>query len=106
MNIYNVYVSFIYIITYSLFAPYVFILDEHGATFLCQEEGRFQHYGTSLLAEVVPDVVPRVLGKYHFVEGPVSRITAAVLSPKSFAIAYRLSSVGREASVSLAPWRR
>eukprot|EP00434_Breviolum_minutum_P022944 symbB.v1.2.020240.t1/scaffold1693.1/size105633/10 len=78
--------------------------------------GKWEHFGTSLLAEVLPgerqsgQIVPRVLGKYRFAQGAVSRISAAPLSSKLFAIAYRGgrtsdvedASSSREASVSLA----
>lgn len=81
--------------------------------------GKWEHFGTSLLADILPDerlggqMVPRVLGKYHFAQGAVSRISAAPLSSKLFAIAYRQGrsqnmekvddkSPSREASVSLA----
>ncbi|CAL1163201.1 unnamed protein product [Cladocopium goreaui] len=80
--------------------------------------GKWEHFGTSLLADILPDerlggqMVPRVLGKYHFAQGAVSRISAAPLSSKLFAIAYRQGrsqnmekvddkSPSREASVSL-----
>lgn len=78
--------------------------------------GKWEHFGTSLLAEVLPgerqggQMVPRVLGKYRFAQGAVSRISTAPLSSKLFAIAYRRgrtpdvegASSSREASVSLA----
>ncbi|CAJ1361899.1 unnamed protein product [Effrenium voratum] len=49
--------------------------------------------------------MPKLLGKYHFAKGAVTRITAAPLSSKTFAIAFRQSresAAYREASVSLA----
>lgn len=79
--------------------------------------GKWEHFGTSLLfgmdETLGGQMVPRVLGKYHFAQGAVSRISAAPLSSKLFAIAYRqgrsqnMEKVedkfqSREASVSLA----
>eukprot|EP00439_Symbiodinium_sp_Y106_P023005 s3109_g2.t2 len=54
--------------------------------------------------------MPKLLGKYRFAQGAVSRITAAPISPSAFAIAYRQSrgvdienvSPSKQASVSLA----
>jgi len=81
-------------------------------------DGQFDHYGASLLAELPvaegkqgePIGMPKLLGKYRFAQGAVSRITAAPISPSAFAIAYRQSrgvdienvSPSKEASVSLA----
>ncbi|CAJ1444081.1 unnamed protein product [Effrenium voratum] len=67
-----------------------------------------EHFGTSLLAEMSDSkdaMMPKLLGKYHFAKGAVTRITAAPLSSKTFAIAFRQSresAAYREASVSLA----
>jgi len=89
-----------------LFADHVPVKDR---------DGQFDHFGTSLLAEIPvmhgePLVAPKLLGKYHFAKGAVSRITAAPISSKSFAIAFRQgpgqdfenASPSREATVSLA----
>ncbi|CAK9028303.1 unnamed protein product [Durusdinium trenchii] len=73
--------------------------------------GKMEHFGTSLLAEIMDErsgqMAPRVLGKYHFAQTRVSRLSAAPLSSKTFAIAYRelpdkADSPSREASVALA----
>lgn len=68
--------------------------------------GDFDMFGASLLAELVPGQEgtapksPKLLGKYRFVEGPVSRISVAALSPLSFVVAYRAGQGPNEAAVS------
>jgi len=80
--------------------------------------GKFDSFGSSLLAEFPADhgkgnaglVVAKLLGKYRFATGAVSRLSAAPLSSKSFAVAYRQGKAqaqdseqqSREATVSLA----
>lgn len=65
-------------------------------------------YGSAVLAKIDPDgfAQPELLGKQRFVNGPVARVSAARLSPSTFAIAYRLGDDGAatqktEASVML-----
>lgn len=70
----------------------------------------FEMHGSSILAEVSGDLeAPKLLGKSHFADGPVSRISVAPLSPTLFAVAFREGqdseaspSSSREASVALA----
>lgn len=68
--------------------------------------GDFDMFGASLLAELepgsegAPPASPKLLGKYRFAEGPVSRISVAALSPLSFVIAYRAGQGQTEAAVS------
>jgi hypothetical protein len=47
-------------------------------------------FGSSLLAEVHTDGrTPELLSKQHFTSGPVARLSVAMLSPESFAVAFR-----------------
>eukprot|EP00441_Pelagodinium_beii_P033545 CAMPEP_0197630092 /NCGR_PEP_ID=MMETSP1338-20131121/7689_1 /TAXON_ID=43686 ORGANISM="Pelagodinium beii, Strain RCC1491" /NCGR_SAMPLE_ID=MMETSP1338 /ASSEMBLY_ACC=CAM_ASM_000754 /LENGTH=592 /DNA_ID=CAMNT_0043201239 /DNA_START=51 /DNA_END=1826 /DNA_ORIENTATION=- len=73
-------------------------------------ERHFEMHGSSLLAQMSPTDLeaPQLLGKYHFADGPVSRISVAPLSPMLFAVAFRegqdeaAPTMSREASVALA----
>jgi len=47
-------------------------------------------FGSSLLARIHTDGrTPEVLSKQHFTSGPVARLSVAMLSPESFAVAFR-----------------
>jgi len=47
-------------------------------------------YGGAMLARMqAGDAAPQLIGKSRFVNGPVARISAAMLSPTSFVLAYR-----------------
>merc|ERR1719235_3053886 len=59
-------------------------------------------HGSALLAQITKDGVPEELGKYHFAEGPVTRLTTTRMTPESFVVAYRAEAEGNtneEASV-------
>jgi len=52
-------------------------------------------YGSTVLAQVHSDgSEPEILSKARFASGPVARLSAALLSPTLFAIAYRLGDGG------------
>lgn len=52
-------------------------------------------YGSVLVATVRLDGQPPIVaGKHRFVSGPVARLSATVLAPSSFAVAYRRGEVG------------
>lgn len=46
-------------------------------------------YGSAVLAQMKQQEAPETLGKYRFYLGPVARLSATLLSPTSFVVAYR-----------------
>lgn len=58
------------------------------------------HFGSALIAGVSADGAINVGGRYRFHEGPVSQLAATLLTPSTFVIAYRGSSLGVQSAGS------
>jgi len=58
-------------------------------------------HGAALLAKMDPSgAAPEIIGKHRFVSGPVARLSAILLSPTTFVVAYRGGSVSTTGSSS------
>lgn len=61
-------------------------------------------HGSALLTQIEKDGVPKELGKYHFAEGPITRLMATRLSSDSFVVAYRAEAEGEKKEEANAIW--